>query len=461
MRCISVLFCLLLVTKAFGGAADTVSGTASYRERMALPPEAVFEATLEDVSKADAPVEVIGQVRIEAPGNPPIRFTISYDRGRLEANHIYVVRGRILRGEQLMFVTDRAYPVLTRGHGSYVALMMRRVGGKESASDAATDKALGPLPASFSGDLPCADCPGIRYQLDLFSDHVFFLRMIYLGKDESFDDIGAWAVSSDDKTLILQGRREAPARFSIEDEVTLRQLDLEGREIASALNYDLKRTASLQPIEPRLGMTGMYRYMADAGIFTECRSRRRMPVAPEQDNAALEAAYTRARREPGEELLVRLAGQIALRPKMEGDGVQPTLVVARFINVWPGESCGAPVATANLEDTYWKLTRLGNAAVIVGEKQREAHFVLRSQDRRLGGSGGCNRLLGSYELDGDTLTFGQMAATKMACGQGMDTETSFLEALTQVKTWKIVGEHLELFDAGGHLLARFEARYLK
>ena len=110
MRCISVLFCLLLVTKAFGGAADTVSGTASYRERMALPPEAVFEATLEDVSKADAPVEVIGQVRIEAPGNPPIRFTISYDRGRLEANHTYMVRGRILRGEQLMFVTARARP---------------------------------------------------------------------------------------------------------------------------------------------------------------------------------------------------------------------------------------------------------------------------------------------------------------------------------------------------------------
>ena len=76
MRFVSVLLCLLLVTKAFGGAADTVSGTASYRERMALPPEAVFEATLEDVSKADAPVEVIGQVRIEAPGNPSIRFTI-------------------------------------------------------------------------------------------------------------------------------------------------------------------------------------------------------------------------------------------------------------------------------------------------------------------------------------------------------------------------------------------------
>ena len=137
--------------------------------------------------------------------------------------------------------------------------------------------------------------------------------------------------------------------------------------------------------------------------------------------------------------------------------MQPTLVVERFINVWPGEICGAPLATANLEDTYWKLTHLGTTAVIVADRQREPHLVLRSQDRRLGGSGGCNRLLGSYELDGDTLTFGQMAATKMACGQGMDTETSFLEVLTQVKTWKIVGEHLELFDASGHLLARRRA----
>src|SRR3990172_1248087 len=40
-------------------AASAVTGTASYRERIALPPDAVFEATLEDVSRADAPAEVI------------------------------------------------------------------------------------------------------------------------------------------------------------------------------------------------------------------------------------------------------------------------------------------------------------------------------------------------------------------------------------------------------------------
>ncbi len=61
---------------------------------------------------------------------------------------------------------------------------------------------------------------------------------------------------------------------------------------------------------------------------------------------------------------------------------------------------------------------------------------------------------------GDTLTFGQMAGTMMACAQGMDSEKAFLEALGQVNKWK-TGQHLELFDARGKLVARFEARHLK
>jgi heat shock protein HslJ len=54
-----------------------------------------------------------------------------------------------------------------------------------------------------------------------------------------------------------------------------------------------------------------------------------------------------------------------------------------------------------------------------------------------------------------------MATTQMACEEGEDTEKSFLDVLAQIKTWQIVGEHLELFDASDHLLARFEARYVK
>ena len=74
---------------------------------------------------------------------------------------------------------------------------------------------LGLLPATFAGNLPCADCPGIRQQLELFPDQAFFLRMTYLGKgdDASIDDLGSWMVTGDQRTLVLFGGREAPRRF--------------------------------------------------------------------------------------------------------------------------------------------------------------------------------------------------------------------------------------------------------
>ena len=104
----------------------TVRGTATYRERMALPPGAVLEATLEDVSRADAAAKVIGSTRIEHPRNPPIRFTIPFDPSRIDPKQRYAVRARILVDEKPFFITDQTYPVLTGGNGSEVDLMLRR-----------------------------------------------------------------------------------------------------------------------------------------------------------------------------------------------------------------------------------------------------------------------------------------------------------------------------------------------
>ena len=39
------------------------------------------------------------------------------------------------------------------------------------------------LPASFIGDLPCADCERLRYRLNLWPDQVFHLRRAWVGKD--------------------------------------------------------------------------------------------------------------------------------------------------------------------------------------------------------------------------------------------------------------------------------------
>jgi len=146
---------------------------------------------------------------------------------------------------------------------------------------------------------------------------------------------------------------------------------------------------------------------------------------------------------------------------MEGYDDREVLVVEHFVNLWPGETCGPRFSTAQLENTYWKLVRLDNQPVRVAEEQREPHLILRADEHRLDGFGGCNRFVGRYELEGQTLRFIGVATTRMVCREGMEQEQDFLRTLDSATTWKILGEHLEVYDAGGELLARFESRYMK
>jgi heat shock protein HslJ len=121
-------------------------------------------------------------------------------------------------------------------------------------------------------------------------------------------------------------------------------------------------------------------------------------------------------------------------------------------------------STAELENTYWKLLVLGESPVHTPEGQRETHLVLQAPSggpRLVAGFGGCNRLMGSYTLDGERITFSHMASTMMACEQGTDTEQAFHAALGKAARWAIRGEQLDLFDATGKRIALFESVYLR
>ncbi len=449
--------------------AETVTGTANFIQRIALPPTAVFEASVQDVSRADAAALVIGSVRIDSPGHPPIAFAIEVDPKRIDEHRRYSVRATISVDGKLLLTTDRAYPVLTKGNGREVAVLLRPAGGPRPTIVGGPKgppgaKPFGPLPASFTGDLPCADCEALRYRLNLFADHSYFLGTEYVGrKVGSHYDIGTWIVSADDRTLTLKGGREAPEHFRVVDKQTLHKLALDGRDIESTLNYSLLRTPRFEPIEPRLPMRGMFRYLADAVSFTECLTGQRWPVATQGQYATLEREYVKLRKEPGEPLLASVAGEVRQLPRMEGKGMQPTLVVNRFIDVRPGESCGPRPATAGLLDMDWVLTALNGVPVPFASHQgpRGPSLVLHADSQRVAGFTGCNRLSGSYLLKGSELTFGALAGTMMACVEGMETEKAFLEALAQVRSWRIAGIHLELLDAGGTVLARFVARPLR
>ncbi len=105
---------LIATTLSLGlpaGAAN-VTGTVVYLERMALPPDAVLEVRLEDVSLADAPARTLGLSTNPQPGQVPIPFSVQYDPASVQPGHRYAVRATLRVGDALWFTTTRMYPVL-------------------------------------------------------------------------------------------------------------------------------------------------------------------------------------------------------------------------------------------------------------------------------------------------------------------------------------------------------------
>ncbi|MHA4839307.1 YbaY family lipoprotein [Sphingopyxis sp. MSC1_008] len=86
----------------------SVTGSITYRERIALPPTAQVEITLSDVSLMDAPSKTIAQQSFTADGRQvPFAFTLTVDQRRLDPRHSYAVAARITDASgKLMFITD-------------------------------------------------------------------------------------------------------------------------------------------------------------------------------------------------------------------------------------------------------------------------------------------------------------------------------------------------------------------
>ena len=103
----------------------SVTGSITYRERMALPPTAQVEVTLADVSLMDAPSKTIAQQSFTADGRQvPFAFTLTLDRADIDPKQSYAVSARITDADgKLLFITDTRNSVAF-GSGSTVDLGM-------------------------------------------------------------------------------------------------------------------------------------------------------------------------------------------------------------------------------------------------------------------------------------------------------------------------------------------------
>ncbi|MFC1968625.1 YbaY family lipoprotein [Chloroflexota bacterium] len=137
MRKLGLITIIMLTILFIAGCAKTatVTGTVTYREKIALPPEGVVIAVkVEDVSRADAPAVTIGEQIIENPAQQvPIQFEIEYNPDDIDERYTYAMRVRIEVDGELWFINTTRHQVITRGFPtSNVEVMLEKVGPRES-----------------------------------------------------------------------------------------------------------------------------------------------------------------------------------------------------------------------------------------------------------------------------------------------------------------------------------------
>jgi putative lipoprotein len=121
-------------SSAEDAAGPAVSGTIAYRERVALPPDAIAEVSLIDATVQDDAARVVATTTVRADGREvPLPFSLRYDAGKIVKTDLYTVRASIKSGGELLFATDIARPVITQDNPTSVDLILARVDPTQAA----------------------------------------------------------------------------------------------------------------------------------------------------------------------------------------------------------------------------------------------------------------------------------------------------------------------------------------
>lgn len=119
-----------------GQGLATLTGEVTYRQRIALPPDAKLNVRIEDVSLMDAPSVTIAETSASTGGRQvPLAFTLDYDPLKIAPGRRYAVRADIRAADgRLLWVTDTHMPLPPPGSPG-MAIMLAQVadrGGEDT-----------------------------------------------------------------------------------------------------------------------------------------------------------------------------------------------------------------------------------------------------------------------------------------------------------------------------------------
>jgi heat shock protein HslJ len=115
--------------------------------------------------------------------------------------------------------------------------------------------------------------------------------------------------------------------------------------------------------------------------------------------------------------------------------------------------------SAALTGVTWQATNYNNGKqAVVNVLDGTEITALFAEDGTLSGKAGCNNYTASYTVDGNQISIGPGATTRMMCAEPagiMEQEAAYVAALETAATYTIQGDVLELRTAEDALVARF------
>jgi heat shock protein HslJ len=97
-------------------------------------------------------------------------------------------------------------------------------------------------------------------------------------------------------------------------------------------------------------------------------------------------------------------------------------------------------------DRKWVVSEVNGTPVQLSGTNRDAHLYFSPSDKRFTGSGGCNRISGSYTINNNgRLSFSEPNRTKMACDD-IAFEDNFLNLLERVDRYTVENDMMLLKD---------------
>ncbi|HEY4202999.1 MAG TPA: YbaY family lipoprotein [Devosiaceae bacterium] len=173
---VAIGLAFIALTGIAAAAPISISGQVTYRERLALPPDAVLSVRLLDVSLADARAIVHAEARLPGPGQVPLNFSLNFDDKVIVPNHNYALQARIMTGGKLLFLNTTHYPVKPLAPEKPISIVVDLVGQVNTApttppvATAPEPKSPPPAPPAQQQAIPVAALFGITWHVERISN---------------------------------------------------------------------------------------------------------------------------------------------------------------------------------------------------------------------------------------------------------------------------------------------------